>query len=224
VELARLNELLAKRRAHPTTGETAFGIYMARSANPPYRTREDAMNSPEFAKLSEQAKVRLETTSDPAEHYEYLLAREKLMSNLFQVMADHRLDAIVHKSVEHQPTLIADGVKPPWVNMRGVPHINTFLIFVSSVVVPSRSLLWKGKPRSTRWGAAMSAGLAMGPCSAGVRVRSSWAASNPLRWRWPQLVDTIMCVPGARGRSIRELYPIPLSSSASSRSPLSFRR
>ena len=34
------------------------------------------------------------------------------MVNLMKVMADHRLDAIVHKTVEHQPTLISDGINP----------------------------------------------------------------------------------------------------------------
>ena len=36
------------------------------------------------------------------------------MINLMKVMADNRLDAIVHKSVEHQPTLIKDGMNPPY--------------------------------------------------------------------------------------------------------------
>ena len=137
VELARLNELLAKRCANPTAGETAFGIYMARSANPPYRTREEAMQSPEFAKLSERVQVRLKATADPADHYQYLLARDHLMIHLLKTMAEHRLDAIVHKAVEHQPTLIADGVKPPYVNHKGAPHLNTFLVYVPTVTVPA---------------------------------------------------------------------------------------
>src|SRR5919197_1440103 len=55
----------------------------------------------------------------------------------FGVMADHRLDAIVHKAVEHQPTRIADGVNPPFVDQKGAPHLNTFLVFVPSIVVPA---------------------------------------------------------------------------------------
>ena len=70
-------------------------------------------------------------------NYEYLKAREELMTNLLQVMAEHRLDAIVHKAVEHQPTLIKDGVNPPYVDQKGAPHINTFLVYVPSVVVPA---------------------------------------------------------------------------------------
>jgi Asp-tRNA(Asn)/Glu-tRNA(Gln) amidotransferase A subunit family amidase len=52
-------------------------------------------------------------------------------------MADNKLDAIVHKSVEHQPTLIRDGVNPPYVNNRGVPTLNTFLVYAASMTVPS---------------------------------------------------------------------------------------
>ena len=59
------------------------------------------------------------------------------MAHLLKVMADHRLDAIVHKSVEHQPTFIKDGVNPPYVDQKGAPHINTFLVYVPSVVVPA---------------------------------------------------------------------------------------
>ena len=66
-----------------------------------------------------------------------LKAREQLMTNMLKVMADHKLDAIVHKAVEHQPTLIRDGVNPPWVDQKGAPHLNTFLVFVPSVVVPA---------------------------------------------------------------------------------------
>lgn len=137
VELKRLNELLAKRCPTPSAGETAFGVYMSRSANPPYRTREDAMNSPEFARLSEQAKLRLQVNADPADHYQYLLARDHLMTHTLKTMAEHRLDAIVHKGVEHQPTLIADGLKPPYVNHKGAPHLNTFLVYVPTVTVPA---------------------------------------------------------------------------------------
>jgi amidase len=59
------------------------------------------------------------------------------MTDVLKVMADNRLDAIVHKAVEHQATLIKDGVNPPYVDQKGAPHINTFLIFVPSIVVPA---------------------------------------------------------------------------------------
>ncbi len=59
------------------------------------------------------------------------------MINILKVMADNRLDAIVHKTVEHQPTLIKDGVNPPFVTQRGVPSFNTFLAYSSVITVPS---------------------------------------------------------------------------------------
>ena len=52
-------------------------------------------------------------------------------------MADHRLDAIVHKSVEVQPTFIKAGINPPYVSARGVPALNTFLVYSASMTVPS---------------------------------------------------------------------------------------
>ena len=59
------------------------------------------------------------------------------MISVLKVMADNKLDAIVYKSVEHQPTLIKDGVNPPWVNTKGSPHLNTFLVFVPVIAVPA---------------------------------------------------------------------------------------
>ena len=59
------------------------------------------------------------------------------MINFLKVMADHKLDAIVYKSIEHQPTLIKDGMNPPYVNTKGAPHLNTFLVFVPVIAVPA---------------------------------------------------------------------------------------
>jgi Asp-tRNA(Asn)/Glu-tRNA(Gln) amidotransferase A subunit family amidase len=72
-----------------------------------------------------------------AKYGEYLKAREQLMINIMKVMADNGLDAIVHKTVEHQPTLIKDGVNPPYVNNKGIPTFNTFLVYCSVITVPS---------------------------------------------------------------------------------------
>ena len=74
-------------------------------------------------------------------NYEYLKAREELMTNFLKVMADHKLDAMVHKAVEHQPTLIRDGINPPHVDQKGAPHINTFLVYVPSIVVPALAIV-----------------------------------------------------------------------------------
>jgi Asp-tRNA(Asn)/Glu-tRNA(Gln) amidotransferase A subunit family amidase len=59
------------------------------------------------------------------------------MFTVLKVMADNKLDAIVHKTVEHQPTLIKDGINPPYSSNKGVPTWNTFLVYAASMTVPS---------------------------------------------------------------------------------------
>lgn len=137
IVIPKLNELLAKRAENPTAGEEAFRIYYGRNSNPPFKSRAEAMASSEFAKVFPGAKNRLKTASDAPKYAEYLIACDELMINVLKVMADNKLDAIVHKSVEHQPTLIRDGVNPPHVNHRGAPHLNTFLIVVPTIAVPA---------------------------------------------------------------------------------------
>jgi len=132
-----IRDLLAQRASRPGEDDEAFAEYFGGSANPPFRSRKEAMASPLFAEVFRGARQRWARTPTPEAHYAYLRARDLLMTRLLKVMADHRLDAIVHKAVEHQPTLIKDGVNPPWVDQKGVPHINTFLVFVPSIVVPA---------------------------------------------------------------------------------------
>jgi amidase len=137
IVIPKLNELLAKRAAGPGEGEQSFKNFFGRSKNPPFQSIAEAMASPEFANVSRNAQSRMKASQDATRHYHALLAREELMTNLLKAMTDHRLDAIVHKAVEHQPTLISEGLKPPYVNYKGAPHLNTFLVYVPSVVVPA---------------------------------------------------------------------------------------
>lgn len=137
IVIPKLNELLAKRAGNPTSGDEAFSLYYGRSANPPFKSRAEAMQSPDFTQVSRGAQNRLRSSSDPTKYSQYLIARDELMINVLKLMADNNLDAIVHKSIEHQPTLISDGVNPPYVNHRGAPHLNTFLLFVPTIVVPA---------------------------------------------------------------------------------------
>jgi amidase len=137
VEIPDLKVLLAKRAGSFTDEEESFKTYMSRSKQAPYKSRAEAMNAPVFEKVVKRARERWMRRASEEAHYEYLKAREQLMSSLLKVMADHRLDAIVHKAVEHQPTLIKDGVNPPYVDQKGAPHINTFLVYVPSIVVPA---------------------------------------------------------------------------------------
>jgi Asp-tRNA(Asn)/Glu-tRNA(Gln) amidotransferase A subunit family amidase len=137
VVIPRLKELLAKRAGSFADEEESFRNYLSRSATPPYESREEAKNSPDFPKVSKRSRERWTRATAATSHYEYLLAREELTTHFLKIMADNKLDAIVHKAVEHQPTLIKDGVNPPYVDQKGAPHINTFLVFVPSIVVPA---------------------------------------------------------------------------------------
>ena len=137
IVIPKLNELLAKRAGNPTSGDEAFSLYYGRSVNPPFKSRAEAMQCRDFVQVSRGAQNRLRSSSDPIKHYQYLIAQDELMINVLKVMADSQLDAIVHKSIEHQPTLIRDGLNPPYVNHRGAPHLNTFLVFVPTIVVPA---------------------------------------------------------------------------------------
>ena len=137
VVIPDLKALLAKRSGSFTDEEESFNRYFSRSAKPPYKSRAEAAASPNFAKVVKHSQERWKRAPDNSSHYEYLKARGELMTNLLKVMADHKLDAIVHKAVEHQPTLIKDGVNPPFVDQKGAPHINTYLVFVPSIVVPA---------------------------------------------------------------------------------------
>jgi amidase len=131
-----LNALIAKRARNVEDDDLMFELFF-KGGKAPFATRMDAMASPLFQKVTNSARKRWTSDSTPEQHHAYLMARDTLMINLLNVMADHRLDAIVHKAVEHQPTLIKDGVNPPFVDQKGAPHINTFLVFVPSIVVPA---------------------------------------------------------------------------------------
>ena len=137
VTIPGLKELLAKRATSQGDEEEAFSLWLKRSKNPPYRSRQEAIHSPLFEQVQKRSRDRWTKAASAEAHYQYLKAREELMTRLLQVMADQRLDAIVHKAVEHQPTLIRDGVNAPFVDQKGAPHINTFLVYVPSIVVPA---------------------------------------------------------------------------------------
>ena len=137
IVIPEIKELLAKRSGGPGDAEQSFKNYYGRSANPPFKTPQEAIASAEFAKVVKRSQERFKRNPDATKHYESLRAQDELMTNFLKVMADHKLDAIVHKAVEHQPTLIKDGVNPPFVDQKGAPHLNTFLVYVPTIVVPA---------------------------------------------------------------------------------------
>ncbi len=133
--------LLAKRAADADASVEAMKLYFARNPNSPFKTPEDIAKSPlvdqSFFRTRAEALKKPPVRTDAATFGEYLKAREQLMINILKVMADNRLDAIVHKTVEHQPTLIKDGINAPFVSQKGVPTFNTFLAYSSVITVPS---------------------------------------------------------------------------------------
>ena len=137
ITIPRLNELLAARATSPTEIADAFKVFFGRSAHPPFASLQEMLHAPDFSKVVPYAQNRLRGTSDESRHYRFLRAQDELMTSVMKVMADNALDAIVFKSVEHQPTLIRDGVNPPFVNTKGAPHLNTFLVFVPAIAVPA---------------------------------------------------------------------------------------
>ena len=136
VEIPGLKDLLAKRARNPEEEDRSYADYAAGSGAP-FATRADIMASPLFQETGHGVQARWNAKQPDGALEDYMKAREELMTRFLVVMADNKLDAIVHKAVEHTPTLIKDGVNPPFVDQKGAPHINTFLIFVPSVVVPA---------------------------------------------------------------------------------------
>ena len=120
-----LNKLLAKRANSSELADASLKTWLSRNPSSPYKTRADVENSPDIGKIIPPPKAaqwaKNAPKPDPAKYGEYLQAREQLTINVMKVMADNKLDAIVHKSVEHQPTLIKDGINPPYTNNKGVP-------------------------------------------------------------------------------------------------------
>ncbi len=137
IVIPKIKELLAKRSGGPGDTGQSFKNYFGRSANPPFKTPQEVVAAPDFAKVVKHSQDRFKRNPDAAKHYESLRAQDELMTNFLKVMADHRLDAIVHKAVEHQPTLIRDGIAPPFVDQKGAPHLNTFLVYTPTIVVPA---------------------------------------------------------------------------------------
>ena len=141
VVIPNLKALMAKRATNPTIADEALRLYLARNPNSQFKSREDIAKSPDLYKSIPPSRAAqwtgpLEKT-DMTRWGAYLQAREELSIAIMKVMADNKLDAIVHKTVEHQPTLIKDGINPPYVSQKGVPSLNTFLVYAASLTVPS---------------------------------------------------------------------------------------
>lgn len=137
VAIPKIKELLAKRSGGPGDTDQSFKNYYGRNAKAPFKTPQEVIAAPDFAKVTKHSQERFKRIPDATRHYEYLRAQDELMTAFLKVMADNKLDAIVHKTVEHQPTFIKDGIAPPYVDQKGAPTLNTFLIWVPTITVPA---------------------------------------------------------------------------------------
>ena len=136
-----LRKLLATRGGDDAAADEGIRIYLARNPDSPLKSRDDIARSPDMAKAVPPSKAdtwnRPRREPDLAQYARYLQARDQLMINIAKVMADNKLDAIVHKTIEHQPGLIKEAVNPPYTGAKGVPMLNTFLVYAAAMTVPS---------------------------------------------------------------------------------------
>lgn len=136
-----LKALLSKVGRDPSTSDQALKLYLARNPNSPFKSHDDIGESPELVKSIPPSKARQWTNpsekTDTAKYGEYLQAREKLLINILNAMAANKLDAIVLKTVEHQPNLIKEGMNPPYKPTRGLISLNTFVNYSSVMNVPA---------------------------------------------------------------------------------------
>jgi amidase len=138
-----LKRLSAKRATDAALTEEALAVYLRRNPDSEFKTRADIDNHPEMPKTfkaisgqrSRRGGANLATT-DPALLLESQRAREQLLQNIAQVMADQKLDVLVFKSVEHEPTPIVEATTPPYKSNGGVVSLNTFLIHTPIITVP----------------------------------------------------------------------------------------
>jgi Asp-tRNA(Asn)/Glu-tRNA(Gln) amidotransferase A subunit family amidase len=131
----------------PGPNDEAMRRYLARNPNSPFKTREDIAKSPLIDQMYPNPPAPERRNSgvvwkplpppDFARYGQYMKARDQLMIDILKLMADNGLDAIVHKTVEHQPTLIKDGINPPYITGKGMPSINTPLRYLAAMTVPS---------------------------------------------------------------------------------------
>lgn len=97
---------------NPHETETATNAYLAELDDPPYTTLRSILLSGRVTpwRATGLAGSLGKTTSDPG-YLAYLLARDQLRQDVYQVMADHDLDALVHTTFDHPPSLIAPDVE-----------------------------------------------------------------------------------------------------------------
>jgi len=142
ITIPNLKELLATRTADKyVIDDETQRLWLSRNPNSQYKTPEDVLKSPDYAKLparnaSEWKKPRQAPPATVAAYNQYIEAIGQLRISIAKIMADNKLDAIVYKSVEYQPPLINDELGPNFRAPGRVPTLNTFMGFASVITVP----------------------------------------------------------------------------------------
>jgi amidase len=142
IEIPNLGKIIATMRASkPGDSDEGMKLWMSRNPNSLYKTRDDVTHSPLVSQIvppSKQAQWTPDARKpNPDKYYKFLEVRNNLDIQIAKIMADNKLDAIVHKTDEHTPTLLKDGLNPPYYNQLGVTSLNTFLIYAASMNVPA---------------------------------------------------------------------------------------
>ena len=140
IEIPDLKKLMSKRTGDPKLTDEALHVYLSRNPDSEFKNRDDINNHPEMAKtfkvMRGQNSVRGRGPADPKDILESKYAREQLMMNIAKIMADLDLDAVAFKTVEHEPSIIAEATVPPYRSNGGTVSINTFLIHAPIIAVP----------------------------------------------------------------------------------------
>jgi Asp-tRNA(Asn)/Glu-tRNA(Gln) amidotransferase A subunit family amidase len=122
--------------------DKALEVWLARNPNSPFHNHADVSKSPNVGKIFPPSKAGVwkspELPFDEAKNGKYLAARQQLLTNVLKVMADNRLNAIVYRTMERSSSAIQEATTPPYRGGNGgTPILNTFLVYVPAITVPS---------------------------------------------------------------------------------------
>ena len=110
--IPNLTTLLGKKLSNNNfSTERAMNNYLSTLENAPMKTLEEILLSGKVTPWRASAMIKAigkpETDSD---YLRILLARQELRQNVLQLMAKHKLDALVYATFDHQPTIIENDV------------------------------------------------------------------------------------------------------------------
>lgn len=133
-----LTKLMATRTSEPGEGDKSMENWLALNPNSKYKTAAEVKKAPGIEQFIPPTRNPAKAQpGDMTKYGEFLVARDQLELNVKKAIADNKLDAIVFKTIEHTPTLVKDGVNPPYMNEHGATSLNTFLIYAASMTVPA---------------------------------------------------------------------------------------